>query len=253
MEVGASPSCRRGPPQAALGLGSPRYLRAASRRPALAFSPGRPRSRRARSAFPARHGPPGPPRPQTHPESTAEYLGPGEIPASLISPRLSPEGDPNVPFRKTPPALPPLLPAAIFLLPRRLLLTPWPAPPRCSRGMRAARREGSSHRVAGLGLDRARGALSPRRPGPHTKAGLSRADGRRRGPRAWAASPQAPTGGDRERRRRRRFPDPAPLGARLPIHRPRRPPRSSAPLRPAAGPRGRRRKGTLARLLRPGP
>lgn len=48
-------------------------------------------------------------------------------------------------------------------------------------------------------------------------------------PTAWASSPQAPTG-DRERRRRR-FPGPAPLGTRLPIHRPRRPPRSSAPFR----------------------
>lgn len=48
-------------------------------------------------------------------------------------------------------------------------------------------------------------------------------------PTAWAASPQAPTG-DRERRRRR-FPGPVPLGTRLRIHRPRRPPRSSAPPR----------------------
>lgn len=153
--VGVPLAGRPGPRLAAL---PPRRLAPAC--PSLL--PGRTRSRRARSAFPARHGPSGPPRPQAHPEHTAEYHGPGSggrDPGVANSPRLSAEGDPNVPFRKTPPALPPLLPAAIFLLPRRLLLTPWPAPPRCSRGMGAARREGSSRRVAGLGQDRPRGAL----------------------------------------------------------------------------------------------
>lgn len=84
-------------------------------------------------------------------------------------------GDTSIPSRKvTSPALPPLLPAAIFLLPRRLLLTPWPAPPRCSRGTGAARREGSSRRVEGLGLD-APPSGAPRRPGLTQKqAGAAR-------------------------------------------------------------------------------
>lgn len=160
MEVGASPSLRpapRRPPWASARCAATAPPRASLPEPL----PGRTRSRRARSAFPARHRPSRSPRPQAHPEHTAEYLGPREPRCREFrpTPRLSPEEDPNAPFRKTPPALPPLLPAAIFLLPRRLLLTPWPAPPRCSRGMGAARREGSSRRVAGLGLDRPRGAL----------------------------------------------------------------------------------------------
>lgn len=77
--VGVPLAGRPGPRLAAL---PPRRLAPAC----LSLLPGRTRSRRARSAFPARHGPSGPRRPQAHPEHTAEYHGPGEIPVSRISP-----------------------------------------------------------------------------------------------------------------------------------------------------------------------
>lgn len=154
-------------------------------------------------------------------------------PVSRVSPHPRPPlswPTANAPSRKAAcPAPPPLLPAAIFLFPRRLLLTPWPAPRPCSRGTGAARREGSSRRLAGLGLGRPRATLSP--PGRVPTQKLADAarpvSGGREAlrPAAWAASPQAPTGvRERRRRRRRRFPGPASLGTRLPIHRPRRSP-----------------------------
>lgn len=101
-------------------------------------SPGRTRTRRPRSTFPPSHRPgaPAPPvlrRPSNPPGARHRISGNQGPTFSCLCPPPTPKrARIDVPSRKViSPALPSLLPAAIFLLPRRRRrrLNPWPTPP----------------------------------------------------------------------------------------------------------------------------